>query len=165
MPNCKSNQVLDEETCTCKCNNKPSQCGKDKEWDERNCKEVCKLPPPVNGCEHKGQIYDENKCECTCPNEATDTPLCKTGQFFSPKRGCQCVYPCTGKPPADGCPHRQKWCVETCMCECEDDYVVPRLGCDAGRLWNGNGCSCDCDSSKQPTCNDATQYYSGEFHL
>lgn len=51
-----------------------------------------------------------------CPNEATTK--CKTGQFFSPKRGCKCVYPCEpSKPPPGGCPKKQKWCIETCQCE------------------------------------------------
>jgi hypothetical protein len=96
---------------------------------------------PEWGCIYEGQAWDEDLCECHCPNE--ETTICEKPSFFSPKQGCQCVFPCDVKPPTYGCPLlTQHWCQETCTCECLEDL---NRTCNSLQHWDNNECYCKCN--------------------
>lgn len=67
------------------------------------CDAICNWEPYA--CDYEGQTFNPKTCNCTCPNEAEVKPTCADPQFFSPKRGCQCVDVCEPQlAPLYGCP-------------------------------------------------------------
>ncbi|XP_076341849.1 uncharacterized protein LOC143242602 [Tachypleus tridentatus] len=77
-------KMEEHEKCSFKCRVKATDCNNQQNYNEDECRCVCKNHHMSGSC-HKDQIWDSDVCECKCRNYSE----CSTGLYFN-TRTCRC---------------------------------------------------------------------------
>ena len=147
---CKEPQVLDEDECSCVCNN---SCGKLAEPDANcSCKcigqavrELQEVKPIANLAE-KEENKETSKIGCVCPKEV-ESKCQDQGLKFDASR-CDCI----------SCNLKEEDCKEigkvlnTSKCICEESGTCDKH-CPVGKTLNEEKCECECNKIAKCTGN------------